>query len=98
MVRQGRYEFTLHAQLERLADDLDVAEIEQVIAQGELLEEYPDAPRGRSCLLLGYAGTRPVHVVLGWAGDGAATVLRIVTVYLPEPPRWSDPRTRGEDR
>jgi hypothetical protein len=97
-VSQGRYEFTIHAQRERLADDLDVLEIEKAIEQGELLEEYSDDPRGWSCQILGYVEGKPVHIVIGWArsrhrGGG---VLRVITVYVPKPPRWRDSRTRGE--
>ena len=100
LVGQGRYEVSAHAQRERLAEDLDVVELEGAIEQGELLEEYPDDPRGWSCLVLGYAGARPVHVVLGWAHSRRedARVPRIITVYVPGPPKWRDSRTRGASR
>lgn len=29
-------------------------EIERVVLQGELIEDYPEDPRGHSCLLLGF--------------------------------------------
>jgi hypothetical protein len=41
----------MHAQQERLADDLDVTEVEEAIVQGEILESYPHDPRGESCLM-----------------------------------------------
>jgi hypothetical protein len=97
LIRQGAYEFSMHAQQERLAEDLDVIEIEEAITQGEILESYPHDPRGESCLILGYASIKPIHAVLGWAkgrGEGKR-ILRIITVYLPQPPKWSDPRMRG---
>jgi len=89
LVRQGEYEFSIHAQQERLEEDLDVTEIEAALMQGEILEAYPEDPRGESCLVLGYAGAKPIHAVLGWAS------IRIITVYIPQPPKWHDPRTRG---
>ena len=97
LVAAGRYEVSLHAQQERLDDDLDVAEIEQALLTGEILEEYPDDPRGESCLMLGFANARPVHVVLGWARRQASRrrTLRVITVYVPQRPKWFDPRTRG---
>jgi hypothetical protein len=97
LIRQGAYELSMHAQQERLAEDLDVTEIEEAITQGEMLEAYPHDPRGESCLILGYAGIKPVHAVLGWAKSRGERnrILRIITVYLPQPPKWSDPRTRG---
>jgi len=98
LIREGKYEVSAHAQQERLEDDLDVTEIETAIMAGEIIEEYPDDPRGSSCLVAGHAGTRPVHVVLGWARRKvtAERMLRVITVYIPRPPKWRDYRTRGE--
>ena len=96
LVEQGRYEFSIHAQQERLEDDLDVVEIENALVQGEILEDYPNDPRGESCLILGYADTKPIHAVVGWARkDRTERILRIVTVYIPKIPKWTDPQTRG---
>lgn len=94
---RGEYEISLHAQQERLEEDLDVADLEEAVARGEVLEDYPDDPRGASCLIVGYAGPRPIHLVIGWAKAPAAgqRVLRIITVYEPQPPKWTTPRTRG---
>ncbi len=100
LVTLGRYEYSVHAQQERLEEDLDIAEIETAIARGEMLEEYPNDPRGESCLVLGYVEERPLHIVLGWAGTRgrAERTLRLITVYVPRPPKWRDPRTRGTAR
>ena len=96
LVRQGEYEFSIHAQQERLEEDLDVTEIEAALVQGEILEAYPDDPRGESCLVLGYADVKPIHAVLGWASIRGEdeNILRIITVYIPQPPKWNDPQTR----
>jgi len=70
-LRDDRYEFSFHAQQERLEENLDVEEIaEAIIGQSEILEEYPNDPRGESCLLLGFVGIQPIHVVVG--GEKAA--------------------------
>lgn len=98
LLREGRYEISFHAQQERLEEDLDVIQIEAaIIDQGELLEDYPNDPRGQSCLVLGFVGGRPIHVVLGWATMKSETrrMLRLITVYTPTEPKWTDPRTRG---
>jgi hypothetical protein len=93
----GIYEFSIHAQQERLEEDLDATDIEEAITGGEILEEYPNDPRGESCLILGYAQGGPIHAVVGWATGRTRgeKVLRIITVYIPRPPKWSSPRTRG---
>lgn len=97
LIREGEYEFTFHAQQERLADDLDVVEIEHAIMTGEIIEQYPDDPRGESCLVAGHAGTTPIHAVLGWAPNRSSgkRILRVITVYVPQQPKWKDYRTRG---
>ncbi len=98
LVLAGRYEVSFHAQQERLEEDLDLAQIETaIINYGEILEQYPDDPRGESCLLLGFVGSVPVHIVLGWAKikSGGDRLLRLITVYTPTPPKWIDSRTRG---
>jgi hypothetical protein len=63
--------------------------IETAIARGEMLEEYPNDPRGESCLILGYVEERPLRIVLGWAGTRgrAERTLRLITVYVPRPPK-----------
>lgn len=98
LIRAGRYEVSLHAQQERLEDDLDISEIETAILSGEIIEDYPDDPRGPCCLVSGQAGSKAVHVVLGWARtrEKEERTLRMITVYIPKAPKWSDPRTRGE--
>jgi hypothetical protein len=97
LLRDDRYEFSYHAQQERLEENLDVAEIEEtIIERSEILEEYPDDPRGESCLLLGFVGIQPIHIVVGWARitrEGQKT-LRVITVYKPALPKWLDARTR----
>jgi hypothetical protein len=98
LLRGGQYEVSFHAQQERLEEDLDLIQIEAaIIEHGELLEEYPDDPRGESCLVLGFVGSRPFHAVLGWATMKGETrrMLRLITVYTPTAPKWTDPRTRG---
>lgn len=100
LVRSGIYEVSLHAQQERLAEDLDIADIETAIFSGEIIEDYPTDPRGPSCLVSGRTGSRPVHVVLGWAHrkTGVKPILRVITVYIPKPPKWKDNQTRGDKK
>ena len=65
----------------------------RIIEHGEMIEEYPDDPRGRSCLLLGFVGTRPVHVCVGIANE--PELCEIITVYEPTLDVWhEDYRTR----
>jgi hypothetical protein len=97
LVQAGHYEVSIHAQQERLEDDLDINEVEAALLQGELIEDYPEDPRGPSCLVGSLAGSKPIHVVIGWATrkQQLERTLRVITVYIPRPPQWTDLRTRG---
>jgi len=99
LISTGDYELSFHAQQERLEENLDIAEIEAALtSNAEILEQYPNDPRGESCLIVSFAGSQPIHIVLGWAGRnrGGTKALRVITVYKPTLPKWTDPRTRGE--
>jgi len=62
-------------------------EVRTVIEIGEVIEDYPDDPRGHSCLILGYGQDgRPIHVVCSPKRD----FLAVITAYLPESAEWSD--------
>lgn len=92
-IRQQSYEISLHADEERLADGLLVSQVEFILLHGELIEDYPDDPRGASCLVLGFTPTgMPVHVV---CGKNRAEHLLLITVYIPAMPKWKDAYTRN---
>ncbi len=86
------YQISLHADDERLADGLSMAELESALISCEIIEHYPEDPRGESCLALGFADKKPVHVV---CGRNRARHLVLITVYIPSTPKWKDPYTRN---
>ena len=90
---QQRYEISVHADNERLADGFTVSQLEVALSRCEILESYPDDPRGASCLVLGFApDNRAVHIVCGRNRSGD---LVLITVYRPALPKWRDPHTRN---
>lgn len=91
-VKQDKYEISFHAEKERYTEDITIPDIEAAIGEGEILEDYPNDPRGSSCLVLGYSQQRPIHIVCGYSSTGW---IRIITVYLPKLPKWIDERTRN---
>ncbi len=92
-ITQQSYEISIHADNERLADGLTVLQLEVALSNCEVLERYPDDPRGESCLVLGltHEGT-PIHTV---CGRNPAGHLILITVYIPTMPKWQEPRTRN---
>ena len=81
--------FLPHAirQMSRPRRMISFQEVEEVVTQGEVIEDYPNDPRGHSCLMLGFGEAgRPVHVVCSPKDE----YLAIITAYLPDPAQWSE--------
>jgi hypothetical protein len=91
-VRQNRYGYSFHAEVERKTDELTFAQVEEALLNGTILEQYPDTGRGESCLIVGWAEQIPIHAVCGWRGPKVV----LITVYVPRLPKFTDPWTRGE--
>lgn len=69
LVRAGKYEFSVHAERERQTDKITTEDLERALIRCEIVEDYPDDPRGASCLVLGFAAERPIHVVCALKQD-----------------------------
>jgi len=65
---------------------ITTADIRMVISAGEIIEDYPDDGRGHSCLMLGFADKRSLHVVCSPKDD----YLAIITAYLPIDQEWEN--------
>lgn len=91
-VSQEQYVYSHHAEIERVVENLTFGQIEEALINAEILEQYPDTGRGESCLVLGFSGDIPIHAVCGWRDEKIA----LITVYVPKPPKFIDPWTRGE--
>lgn len=91
-VRQGHFLYTLHADEERRNDGLSPDDVRAALLTGRVIEEYPEDPRGSSCLVHGRVGGRDVHIVCGRNRSGW---LVLITVYLPGPPKWRTPTERN---
>ncbi len=73
-----------------MAEQLTIGELETALSSCEVLEKYPDDPRGQSCLVLDFRPRgRAVHVVCGQNSLGH---LVWITVYVPSMPKWLDER------
>lgn len=90
-VKSGKYLWTLHADVERRNDGLEIDDVEKALLGGTVLENYPNDPRGRSCLVCGENNGVPMHVV---CGRNKADMLVIITIYKPISPKWLSPTER----
>ncbi len=71
---------------------ITITDLETAIRNGEIIENYPNDPRGPSCLILGFSKDQAIHIVCGTAHK---KWIRIITVYIPKLPKWADPKTRS---
>ena len=81
-----RVVFRVHAIQRMYQRSISEPEVRQVIATGELVEDYPDDTPYPSRLVLGWHGSRPLHVVM--ADNVTAQEKIVVTVYEPDPGEW----------
>lgn len=95
-IRQGRYEFSKHAVDQSIVRDISVSEIEEAMLAGsEVIEDYPDDKYGPSCLILGFTRAgRPLHVQCSYP---ERPLVKIITVYEPDPELWINRRIRRKD-
>ncbi len=91
-IEQDRFYLSHHAQIERGEERIKIDDIVSCILNGKILESYPGDPRGESCLIVGKClDARWLHVL---CGNFDKNNLIIITVYIPQPPKWIDPFTR----
>ena len=89
-----QYRISGHAVDEMLADALGERDILSAMLAGEVIEDYPKSFPFPACLVLGRTPDGiAVHAV--WAFDRTSWYAVLVTVYRPDPARWTaDFRTR----
>lgn len=88
-VRQRRYEFSKHAVDQSVLRGIEVKEVEQALLdRSEVIENYPDDERGPSCLVLGFTDSgRALHIQVS---HPFRPMLRVITLYEPNPDLWVD--------
>ena len=91
-VQEAQIVLSLHAAEEALAENIARPEMEEVLSNAQLLEDYPDWWLGPSCLIRGQTGAgRALHIVASYS----RLPVTIITVSAPRPPKWTTPSQRG---
>jgi hypothetical protein len=86
------FEFTKHAVDQTILREISVREIRDAVGKSEIIEDYPDDKYYPSCLLLGFTkSNRPLHIHCSYP---TRDLVKIVTVYDPDPARWIDYKIR----
>jgi hypothetical protein len=85
-VSRGQMEYSLHAVRQMVARDISPEEVAQTVLAGEVIEDYPDDKYGPSCLICGETtGKRVLHIQ---CTQPSRPLLKVVTVYEPDPAEW----------
>jgi len=93
MAKRRQVEWRFHARQQCYRRHIDPETVIRALSRYcEVIENYPNDPRGHSCLVLTFdEAQRPLHVVLGVADPA---ILVIITVYEPDPTKWVNWRLR----
>ncbi len=85
-IAAGRYSIGPHAGLRQSDRGIKTDELEAAFGndEPEIIEDYPNDPRGHACLVRGQADSGILHLVCTEADN----TLFIVTCYRPDPAIW----------
>ncbi len=93
-IEAGKFEFSKHAADQSILRQISVREIREAVINGEVIEDYPDDKYGPSCLILGFTlRNRPLHIQCSYP---SRPLIKIITLYEPNPAEWIDFRVRRE--
>jgi hypothetical protein len=93
-IEADQFEFSRHAVDQSILRRISVQEVREAIANGEVIEDYPDDKYGASCLIFGTtADERPLHIQCSYP---SRPLVKIVTLYEPDTGRWIDFKRRAE--
>ena len=91
-IARGQFEFSQHAVDQSIVRHISVQELREVIAVGEVIEDYPTDKYGPSCLVCGVTlARRPLHIQCSYP---SRPLVKIITLYEPDPQRWVDFKVR----
>lgn len=93
-IESDQFEFSKHAVDQSILRRISVQEVREAIANGEIIEDYPEDKYGPSCLISGTTtNERALHVQCSYPSRPLA---KIITLYEPDPDRWIDFKRRAE--
>lgn len=91
-IASGSFEFSKNAVDQMMFREIFEHEVKEALAAPEILEHYPNDKYGPSCLVLGFSSKgKSLHVVSTLPDR---ELLKIITIYEPDPKLWLDFRTR----
>ena len=88
LIAKGNVRISEHGYDELAADGLLARELIEGVEAAEIIEDYPNYPKGPCVLLLQRTKDgRSVHAVWGLPSDHTNPAV-LITAYLPDPEKW----------
>jgi hypothetical protein len=84
----NRLVFRVHAIRRMFQRHISEQEVRHVLETGETIETYPEDSPYPSRLVLGWCGSRSLHVVVADDTEGQETI--VITVYEPDEGKWEE--------
>lgn len=88
--KKGNYYITKHGYEELDNDSITIENLENAIGHDnpKIIEDYPNDPRGASCLIIGDVDSEiKIHVCIGISSQ----IPEVITAYIPSPERFHAP-------
>lgn len=87
-IADNQFELSKHALDQSILRRVRIQEIRESIAQGQVIEDYPEDKYGPSCLICGFTqANRPLHIQCSYP---SRPLIKVVTVYEPAPSLWNN--------
>ena len=94
-IRIGQFELSEHAVEQSSIRRISLSEVREAIEDSEVVEDYPNDKYGPSCLILGFTRLkRPLHIQCSYP---SRPLVKIITLYEPDPLRWINFKTRKKN-
>ncbi len=79
--------FSRHAFERMFQRGIEPSAVARIVAEAEIVIEYPDDKPCPSALLLGFNGKQAIHAVVAKSAEGEC---HLVTIYWPDPDVWDE--------
>jgi len=90
LIKAGQIKISEHGYDELADDNIYIDDVLNSIDDADIVEEYPNYPKGKCILLLqNDSGNKPIHTLWG-VPKGNSSPAVLITSYRPDPNRWDD--------